>query len=187
MLSLDNAYDEEELRAFDERVREGPGRGRRSSRHVDYVAELKIDGVSIALTYEDGALVRAATRGDGTTGEDVTSNVRTVRAIPLRLRENVPGRIEVQGRGVSPADGVREDEQGARGGWRAAVREPAQRRGRRAAKSRSVAGRRSVVWVRSRISLVAKAHLHRCASTNRRRGGSSDPPDARGMPRRSSS
>ena len=64
---------------------------------IDYIAELKIDGLSIALTYEDGALARAATRGDGTTGEDVTSNVRTIRAIPLRLRDSVPGRIEVRG------------------------------------------------------------------------------------------
>jgi DNA ligase (NAD+) len=80
-----------------ERVRKGLAEGGVLPDTVDYVAELKIDGVSIALTYEDGALVRAATRGDGTTGEDVTSNVRTVRAIPLRLRETVPGRIEVRG------------------------------------------------------------------------------------------
>jgi DNA ligase (NAD+) len=97
MLSLDNAYDEDELRAFDERVRKGLAESGAMPESVDYVAELKIDGVSIALTYEDGALVRAATRGDGTTGEDVTSNVRTIRAIPLRLREPVPGRIEMRG------------------------------------------------------------------------------------------
>jgi DNA ligase (NAD+) len=80
MLSLDNAYSEEELRAFDERVRRALGAA------IDYVAELKIDGLSIALTYQDGRLVRGATRGDGTRGEDVTPNVRTIRAIPLRLR-----------------------------------------------------------------------------------------------------
>lgn len=97
MLSLDNAYDEDELRAFDERVRKGLAEGGAFPDSIDYVAELKIDGLSIALTYEDGALVRAATRGDGTTGEDVTSNVRTIRAIPLGLREPVPGRIEVRG------------------------------------------------------------------------------------------
>ena len=97
MLSLDNAYDEEELRAFDERVRKGLAEGGILPDLIDYVAELKIDGLSIALTYEDGAFVRAATRGDGTTGEDVTGNVRTIRAIPLRLREPVPGRIEVRG------------------------------------------------------------------------------------------
>ncbi len=68
MLSLDNAYNEEELRAFDERVRRGLG----TSDPVTYVAELKIDGLSIALTYEDGRLVRGATRGDGVRGEDVT-------------------------------------------------------------------------------------------------------------------
>src|SRR3954470_1886003 len=76
MLSLDNAYNEEELRAFDERVRKGAGLG---DAPVAYVAELKIDGLSIALTYEDGVLVRGATRGDGTLGEDVTPNVRTIR------------------------------------------------------------------------------------------------------------
>src|SRR5436190_10706301 len=94
MLSLDNAYNEEELRAFDERVRKSAGVGDAA---VAYVAELKIDGLSIALTYEDGVLVRGATRGDGTLGEDVTPNVRTIRAIPLSLRERVPGRIEIRG------------------------------------------------------------------------------------------
>jgi DNA ligase (NAD+) len=98
MLSLDNAYNEEELRAFDERVRRGAGAG---DAPVAYVAELKIDGLSIALTYEDGRLVRGATRGDGVRGEDVTPNVRTIRAIPLKLRASggavPPGRIEIRG------------------------------------------------------------------------------------------
>ena len=93
MLSLDNAYSDEELRAFDERVRRGLG----TASDVAYVAELKIDGLSMALTYEDGALVRGATRGSGVRGEEVTANVRTIRAIPLRLSEHVPGRIEVRG------------------------------------------------------------------------------------------
>jgi DNA ligase (NAD+) len=84
MLSLDNAYSEDELRAFDDRVRRGLGAD--EGQAIAYVAELKIDGVSIALTYEDGVLVRGATRGDGVRGEDVTPNLRTVRAIPLRLR-----------------------------------------------------------------------------------------------------
>jgi DNA ligase (NAD+) len=97
MLSLDNAYNEDELRAFDERVRRGLTESGATPNAIDYVAELKIDGLSIALTYEDGGLVRAATRGDGTTGEEVTRNVRTIRAIPLRLRDSVPGRIEVRG------------------------------------------------------------------------------------------
>jgi len=102
MLSLDNAYSESELRAFDERVRKGAGLG---DAPAAYVAELKIDGLSIALTYEDGRLVRGATRGNGTSGDDVTVNVRTIRAIPLALRRPArddghavpPGRIEVRG------------------------------------------------------------------------------------------
>ena len=94
MLSLDNAYNEDELRAFDERVRRGAGLG---DAKVPYVAELKIDGLSIALTYEDGRLVRGATRGDGVRGEDVTPNVRTIRRLPLSLKDAVPGRIEVRG------------------------------------------------------------------------------------------
>ncbi len=79
MLSLDNAYDEDDLRAFDERLRRAGGLGDGA---VPYVTELKIDGLSIALTYEDGRLVRGATRGDGLRGEDVTANVRTIRALP---------------------------------------------------------------------------------------------------------
>jgi DNA ligase (NAD+) len=94
MLSLDNAYTEDELRAFDERVRKGAGLG---NAPVAYVAEMKIDGLSIALTYEDGRLRRGATRGDGSRGEDVTANVRTIRAIPLRLRGGPAGRIEIRG------------------------------------------------------------------------------------------
>jgi DNA ligase (NAD+) len=94
MLSLDNAYTEEELRAFDERVRKGAGLG---NAPVAYVAEMKIDGLSIALTYEGGRLLRGATRGDGSRGEDVTANVRTIRAIPLRLRGGPAGRIEIRG------------------------------------------------------------------------------------------
>ena len=94
MLSLDNAYNEEELRAFDERVRKGAGLGDAA---VAYVAELKIDGLSIALTYVDGVLTCGATRGDGSRGEEVTANVRTIRTIPLRLRNAPAGRIEVRG------------------------------------------------------------------------------------------
>jgi DNA ligase (NAD+) len=94
MLSLDNAYNEDELRAFDDRVRRGAALG---GAPIAYVAELKIDGLSIALTYDDGRLVRGATRGDGVRGEEVTPNVRTIRAFPLKLQEAVPGRIEVRG------------------------------------------------------------------------------------------
>lgn len=95
MLSLDNAYTEEELQAFDERVRRGLGAA--AGEAIEYVAELKIDGLSIALTYEDGLLVRGATRGDGVRGEEVTSNVRAIRAVPLRLKHAPPGSIEVRG------------------------------------------------------------------------------------------
>lgn len=93
MLSLDNTYNIDELRAFDERVRKGAG----SDAPLAYVAEVKIDGLSLALTYDEGVLVRGATRGDGTRGEDVTANVRTIRAIPLRLRGAPHGRFEVRG------------------------------------------------------------------------------------------
>ncbi len=94
MLSLDNAYNDEELRAFDERVRKGAGLG---DAKVAYVAEMKIDGLSIALTYENGRLVRGATRGDGVRGEDVTHNVRTIRAIPLALKGGPDGSVEIRG------------------------------------------------------------------------------------------
>jgi DNA ligase (NAD+) len=93
MLSLDNAYDEADLRAFDERVRKGLSLDHSPA----YVAELKIDGLSMALTYDNGKLVRGATRGNGVSGEDVTQNVRTVRAIPLSLKGGPKGRIEVRG------------------------------------------------------------------------------------------
>lgn len=94
MRSLDNAYDEDELRAFDERVRKGLGTEAGSLR---YVTELKIDGLSIALTYVDGVLQRGVTRGDGFRGEDVTSNVRVIRAIPLGLRNAPRGPLEARG------------------------------------------------------------------------------------------
>ena len=96
MLSLDNAYSDDDLRAFDDRVRRGLGDALAGA-PVGYVAELKIDGLSIALTYEDGRLLRAATRGDGTIGEVVTHNVRTIRAIPLHLTDGPAGRVEVRG------------------------------------------------------------------------------------------
>jgi DNA ligase (NAD+) len=92
MLSLDNACSEEELKAFDDRVRRALDEDL-----ITYVAELKIDGLSIATTYENGKLVRGATRGDGVRGEEVTSNVRTIRALPLRLNEAPSGSFEVRG------------------------------------------------------------------------------------------
>jgi DNA ligase (NAD+) len=98
MLSLDNAFSFDALRDFDRRVREGVGR-----EEIEYIAEHKFDGLSISLIYEDGVLVRGVTRGDGTTGEEVTPNVRTIRSIPLRIAEEVrkkakmPGSFEVRG------------------------------------------------------------------------------------------
>ncbi len=139
MLSLDNAYSDDELRAFDERVRKGLGLAEGAD--VDYVAELKIDGLSIALTYDDGVLRRGATRGDGERGEDVTANVRTIRAIRKASDGDAPpGRFEVRGEVYLPRARVRARQPGARRGRRAAVCEPAQRRGRRACDS-SIRGR----------------------------------------------
>lgn len=98
MLSLDNAYSEEELRDFDRRVRELAGRER-----IEYIAEHKFDGLSISLHYEEGVLARAVTRGDGTTGEDVTLNIRTIHSIPLRVdaaalkKAGLPAEFEVRG------------------------------------------------------------------------------------------
>ena len=93
LLSLDNAYGDDEMRTFDARVRKRLD----EPDVVRYVAELKIDGLSIALTYDDGRLVRGVTRGNGVRGEDVTSNVRVIRAIPLKLRDMPPGRLELRG------------------------------------------------------------------------------------------
>lgn len=88
MLSLDNAFGAEELRAFDQRIKRFLGMP--ADERIEYVAELKIDGLAISLTYVDGVFVTGATRGDGLQGEDVTQNLRTIRAIPLRLRQPAP-------------------------------------------------------------------------------------------------
>ncbi|KQN54979.1 NAD-dependent DNA ligase LigA [Erwinia sp. Leaf53] len=102
MLSLDNAFDEESYLAFNKRVQDRL----KSSDEVTFCCELKLDGLAVSLLYENGLLVRAATRGDGTTGEDITSNVRTIRAIPLVLRgEQIPARLEVRGEVFMPQDG----------------------------------------------------------------------------------
>lgn len=98
MLSLDNTYSVDDLRDFDRRVRELAGRDR-----VEYVAELKLDGLSMALTYQGGALERGVTRGDGVVGEDVTPNIRTIHSVPLRLETKTlklignPAQFEVRG------------------------------------------------------------------------------------------
>jgi DNA ligase (NAD+) len=102
MLSLGNAFGHDELREFDARVRRGLGQGD-ADPGVEYVCELKIDGLAISLRYEGRSFVRGATRGDGATGEDVTANLRTVRAIPIRLRSDPPGeRLEVRGEVFMP-------------------------------------------------------------------------------------
>jgi DNA ligase (NAD+) len=93
MLSLNNAFEDTELVAFDRRCREGL-----HVDQVDYAGELKFDGLAISLRYENGSLVRAATRGDGASGEDVTANIKTIRAIPLKLiGDNIPAVLEVRG------------------------------------------------------------------------------------------
>ncbi|HET7215694.1 MAG TPA: NAD-dependent DNA ligase LigA [Terriglobia bacterium] len=95
MLSLDNTYSVDEVRDFDRRVRELSGRDQ-----VPYVAELKLDGLSMALTYEDGIFTRGLTRGDGVTGEDVTQNVKTIRSVPLKLDPKKLGAIGQPGKFV---------------------------------------------------------------------------------------
>ena len=94
MLSLSNAFSKEDLEEFDARLR------KLTNRAIEYVCELKIDGLSIALTYQNGQLQLGATRGDGTTGEDVTGNVRTIKSVPLSLKE--PWNIEVRGECYMP-------------------------------------------------------------------------------------
>ena len=94
MYSLGNAFSPEEVTQFIERVTqqvEGP---------VSFMCECKIDGLAIALTYQDGVFVRGATRGDGTIGEDITQNLRTIRSLPLRLRQNLS--VEVRGECYMP-------------------------------------------------------------------------------------
>jgi DNA ligase (NAD+) len=99
MLSLDNAFDDAEVEAFDARVRERLGAGEQL---IDYCAEPKLDGLAVSLLYRAGQLQRAATRGDGTTGEDVTANIRSIRSIPLRLQGTVPSEVEVRGEVFMP-------------------------------------------------------------------------------------
>ena len=112
MLSLANAFDDGEVRDFDRRVRELAGEAA-----VDYHCEPKFDGLAISLLYRQGLLVQAATRGDGSTGEDVTANVRTIAAVPLRLRGDAPALLEVRGEVYMPREGFLRlnAEQAARG------------------------------------------------------------------------
>src|SRR3984957_11860326 len=108
MLSLDNTYSEEELRDWERRVHELTGRSQ-----VDYVCELKLDGMSLALVYQDGRLARGVTRGDGSIGEDVTLNIRTVRSVPLSIpkdtlkKAGLPADFEVRGELLMPTAAFR--------------------------------------------------------------------------------
>lgn len=112
MQSLNNAFGDDELRDFDRRVRDGL-----AVAAVDYVAEPKLDGLAVSLQYENGIFVQGATRGDGETGEDITANLRTIRAIPLKLQGALPPWIEVRGEVYLPHAGFRRmnDEAAARG------------------------------------------------------------------------
>ncbi|EOW6513074.1 NAD-dependent DNA ligase LigA [Cronobacter malonaticus] len=111
MLSLDNVFDEASFLAFNKRVQDRL----KSTDALVYCCELKLDGLAVSLLYENGLLVRAATRGDGTTGEDITLNVRTIRAIPLKLRgDNIPARLEVRGEVFLPQAGFEKINEEAR-------------------------------------------------------------------------
>lgn len=102
MLSLDNAFSEDELREFDRRVRDRLS----TDEPIEYVCEPKLDGLAVSLHYEQGALTRAATRGDGYAGEDITANIRTIPSVPLKLRgSNVPDLVEVRGEVYIPKAG----------------------------------------------------------------------------------
>jgi DNA ligase (NAD+) len=100
MLSLDNTYTYDELREFDERIKKNVG-------DVEYVIEPKIDGTGVALLYEKGVLVRGATRGNGVRGDDITSNLKTIQSIPLRLRGEILKNVEVRGEVYFPLEGFR--------------------------------------------------------------------------------
>ncbi|ECN7135369.1 NAD-dependent DNA ligase LigA, partial [Salmonella enterica subsp. enterica serovar Typhimurium] len=111
MLSLDNVFDEESFLAFNKRVQDRL----KSTENVIWCCELKLDGLAVSILYENGVLVSAATRGDGTTGEDITSNVRTIRAIPLKLHgDNIPARLEVRGEVFLPQAGFEKINEDAR-------------------------------------------------------------------------
>lgn len=102
MLSLDNVFDEAELTAFDQRVKDRLN----TTSEIEYAAEPKLDGLAISIRYENGLLVQAATRGDGSVGEDVTANVRTIRNVPLKLKgKKVPAVVEIRGEIYMPKAG----------------------------------------------------------------------------------
>ncbi|CAG5002808.1 DNA ligase [Dyadobacter sp. CECT 9275] len=98
MLSLDNTYNEQELRNFDDRVRRGL-----DGEAYEYICELKFDGISLSFTYENGVLVRGVTRGDGTRGDEITNNIKTIRSLPLRVKsDTLPAIFEIRGEGFMP-------------------------------------------------------------------------------------
>ncbi|RLA51815.1 MAG: DNA ligase, partial [Gammaproteobacteria bacterium] len=104
MLSLDNAFDDDELRDFDRRVHTRLG----IEGDIDYVCEPKLDGIAVSLLYENGVLRQAATRGDGYNGENITANIRTVASVPLRLHgDDIPPLLEVRGEVYMPLEGFR--------------------------------------------------------------------------------
>lgn len=100
MYSLDNSYSKEELQEWEQRVHKGLG-----TTEVTYTCELKYDGASISLTYENGTLAQAVTRGDGFQGDDVTNNVKTIRSVPLKLRGDYPEKFHIRGEIILPLDG----------------------------------------------------------------------------------
>jgi DNA ligase (NAD+) len=123
MLSLDNVFDQQELSAFDKRVRDWLN----TDKAQTYAAEPKLDGLAISIRYENGILVQAATRGDGTTGEDVTANVRTINSVPLKLQgEHIPAVVEIRGEIFMPKAGFEKLNQSQLANNKKTVREPSQ-------------------------------------------------------------
>ena len=111
MLSLDNVFSDEELQAFNKRILQRLG----SEDALEYAAEPKLDGLAVSLLYQEGKLVRAGTRGDGTTGEDITQNIRTIHSIPLKLLGHAyPQLLEVRGEVFMPREGFERLNQQAR-------------------------------------------------------------------------
>jgi DNA ligase (NAD+) len=145
MLSLDNAFSEEDLLNFDRRVRERL----EDVESIEYTAEPKLDGLAVSFRYESGQLKLAATRGDGTRGEDVTHNVRTIRAVPLKLRGKAPELLEVRGEVLMLVAGFKAMKRACPGARRKDFRESAQRRGRQHCGSSIPSPTRRVRWMHS--------------------------------------
>ncbi len=165
MLSLANAVSADELRAFDERARKLAGGS------VEYVCELKIDGLAIALDYRDGSLARGGTRGDGRIGEDVTANLRTVKTIPLRLRAKRSSVCRGARRSLSAQERLRTPQRRPRARGATGLRQSAQRRVRRRSAARPRADRATPALVlrlsAGRRRRVARRSGRLCASSQR--------------------